>query len=585
MSLRINYLVFILCLVYGSLLSQTSNCTLNNALNFDASQLTLQNVSGIERDIVSKNIQFNEVQIAELNLQIKRCNNDIDNTVAVLKSQLQTLSGTRQDYLKISDIQGILKQIEEKKKSLNTIQEQILRDLEGISIKSVYLAFIPGINSYTDSKENCEKRTDELMASRVISATAPTFLKSITEIRNSQLNTDFITSKVSGAMTLERRIVSSINARGGHFVSLSKFAVSPLKKDAIKGNKEPQAESGFYMTNPLLDDNFEMALKSRGVEVSLLTSIQSEIESIKSTINAENQQALNRENLILQKGKENIEQITEEIELLEKSITNRDKRIRSYFEANPILKFDAQNMDANLSNVLSDLNQKMEALRATMRQEKEKELIAQMDISVPFEKAAAKDISNKAIDVFNILKSAYSRVEKFYDESEITDGKLQRNERGFAQDLYRVPERVWLYPVAMTDNSFKLSVVLKFKVSDHTDDHVEKDKEDIIEKKKESEDKKVEEFERSQNKQGTWTFYTDRRDIGNFEIYVNDKYVGTLNRYFYDKNYIPYCNERSTVSVSLPDGWYNWHGYNANGLTGSGEIRFINNHCDRMRIR
>ncbi len=437
-------------------------CLPNSPLVIEAGQME---VSTLAAEIRSKKARFTAVDIAGLNLSVATCNSEVEKRISTLRNGLLRYSTQRQDLYGLRDAEGIRKQIEEKKKAQEDIRSQMLLDLQGIQIQGLYIVYADNVDAFSDSKESLMKQSDAWMAPKVIEEQNGIFLESATIVKDAQLVYDYIRTQVSGELTVAPQ-KTSINPEAAHFVNLTLTTVSALRRmPDMQTSQNKSTARNYRLINVLQSSDFASQLRSWGVSETVIADMNKLVELKKESILQQNQLQLERQQRIMREGQMRIQQAEAEITQLETSLKERDARVLTFLKKNPDVTVESTgNTDEQIKKILGLLDSRIQNTMQEINREKEQELIAKMQVKVPFEGNAAEDIARKAMDVYEQLKSAYGKVENYYEQVEVENGILKGQEQRKSRDLYRTPDKIWLYPVPLPDDEYTLSMVISFNI-------------------------------------------------------------------------------------------------------------------------
>ncbi len=430
----------------------------------DASNLNETYISNKIKEIKPN---FDDVQIAELNLLVKKCNNEIDNQIALLKNKLLSVSMDKQELIKVKDIKKIKEQITEKENSLKNINKQIETDLQNVNYKGIFIAIIKDIDPYEDSKEKLSVKADAFIAPIAIENLNGTFISSMTVVQDAITISDYIKSIVSGEMMVEKPIINKINTKNRLYIYLTKVSVTPLKK-TIKTtqNNISEQSKNVLVINPLNDINYKDKLKQFGIPAELIGEIETEINAVTESINSENDIVRRRQKDIIEKGNQNMIQLKKEIDELQNQLQNRSNILKNVIESKTNIKYNENNSDASVNSAIAYFDNKISELNKEILLKKESELIYRQDVPVPYEGVPSMDIAKKTIDICNQLQATYSKVEKFLEVVEVENMLVSSYQSGQTKDLFRKIDKVWIYPVAGDNDNYKITIVAKFKITD-----------------------------------------------------------------------------------------------------------------------
>lgn len=420
--------------------------------------------SAVTEAIQSKRKLFTRFEIEELRAAIKRNNNTVDNEVAVLKSKMTSLFIDKQELLKLKDLNTLREHIAEKEKAREEIREQIRNDLSNIQYKGLYIIVSDSIDAFR-SKELLAKDAETFLAPKAVTDLNGIFIESFSTIRNHVLIEDKIRSVISGEMSVEKQYVSRTFDSRSRFLCLLKVMVSPLKKNPESSDRTYQKAGNHHIIDSYKDHDYKEKLRTLGVPQDEIEALALDINSARNVISTANEIAGKRQNEILGNGNANFKRIDEEIGKLKSDLNNRSTLLKTVIETKTNVVFDNAKLNTSITNALKYFDEKLNQIQDQLLKIKEKELIERYGVSVTIEGKPAEDIARTAVGLVGQISQSYSKVEKFIEETEVRNFMLVSEEIRQKRDIYRVPETIWLYPVAGDLDNFILTVIVRFKIT------------------------------------------------------------------------------------------------------------------------
>lgn len=420
----------------------------------------------IAASITNQKKLFTKQELEELRAAIKKNNLTVDNQVAVIREQMTSLYSNKQELLKLKDLNKLYEHIAELEKNREEIQEQIRNDLLNIQFQGLYIVVTDSIDAF-QSKELLARAAEHYLAPTAISDLNGLFLESFTKVRKRVLIEDRIRAVVSGQMSVENQLISKTFDGRKRFLCLLKVNVSPLKKASALSNPIEITQGHHYVVNPLSGPVYTSQLLSLGIPGEETHGLEQDINSLRPVIATANQIAQQRQHEILANGNENITRVNDEIGKMRVELGNRSKLLRLFIETKTDIPFDSTKLSICIGNALRYFDVKVNELQSRLFSIKEKELIERSNVSVTIEGRPADDIAKTAAGLLGQITQSYSKVEQFMNQTEISNMMLVTEEIRQKIDISRVPEMVWLFPVAGDYDNFYLTIVVRFRVIHH----------------------------------------------------------------------------------------------------------------------
>ncbi len=438
------------------------NCSITNPMVLDATQV---NAASIASAIKQHNRRFTKAEIDQLKLQLTQCNSNMNSNISELKSKLVDVSELHKSFLPFRDVEGVKKQIEEKRKALIETEKAIFRDLENITLQSLYIVYMDRVDILNGQVEDWTRELNEYMSPQVIGDINGVFIESTTIVKDAALLQDHIKKQVSGELTASS-MNTVVDAEKEFFVNFSRVIVSPLKKEKNTLDQRQASNSNrtYKIINPLNESSWQLSLRNLQIPENKINDFANQVEAFQKEITLENERQLKLQRNLLEKGKQQIKLLEQEIRSLEDGLRSRDVRVDDFMRQYPNLNYHKGNTDANVRLILSHLDKERSATLEAIRKEKEKEYVMKSDILVQIQGDTREALAQQAMFVLSQIRKNETVIQDFYEKNEIQDGKLTEQERLEARRLYRDPDKIWIFPSPGQGDQYKLALVVTFKV-------------------------------------------------------------------------------------------------------------------------
>lgn len=438
------------------------NCGINNPIIIEKANIELNYI----KSKISQNPSalYGRDDIRALNVELKKCQNMIDNHISELNSAISSLILDKQDLLKLSDIAKMKEQITAKKQSITQIQHEMEKDLSNISYKAIYLAVLTDIDVY-EAKEKLSTAAEAAISDDAIRSINGLFISGLTIVENNMMIRDYIKAVVSGEMGVEKKYIATTLRKDKKFVYLAKVNVSPLKKPLAGANKfafdQNQKKAAVL---DLGKTELAPAALGLGETDDITLEIRNDVANTMPTIQSENDLASRRQQDVLSNGLANTQRVEAEIKDLQQRYDSRFAEIKRLITTKTYVTFVDNDIKGTIDQALAYYDKKIRALTDKKMMTKELELLSQ-NTNVIAEGEPVEDIAKTAINVAKQIETSYSKVEQFSEVTEVENNMLVNFETAQKKDIFRTIDKIWIYPIPGNNDNFELTVVAKFKIN------------------------------------------------------------------------------------------------------------------------
>jgi len=400
--------------------------------------------------------------VEQVKLTEKTVNYEVDkklkeiNDLVILKSELRAKAG----------VEEMKQQLEEKKKAKEKIKTELQEALKNIDFSGYYAMIVPIPTEMRFSATNSDLKTAgrTALAAQAIETLRGTFISSLTTVKDAVLLSDYIKAVVSGSMSM---ISDDIQERftytnQQYFLWVGKVSVIPLQKD-INTTTTGIPSQGSKVVN-LLDENYTQSLTQKGVTQSIIDRITNYRNIEKSTVGDRNSASTDKETQILSDYNKRFFKLDAEIKELENTLANFSSVLKQYVENNTDLKFNESDIKGTVNKALAYFDNKIAKINKERLAIKGKELKSQSINNLPLTDDPAGEIADRALGLYNLIVSSYSKDDNFKSITEVNDGVTTSYTEQKSITLTREVESLWIYPI-IQDNSMHVTVVAKFKIT------------------------------------------------------------------------------------------------------------------------
>lgn len=435
-------------------------CRIDNNLQFLPNELEEDTVA---RRIEDRGVFFSVQDIPRIRERVNNCQNYIDNQITQIKTKVSTLVSFKQSLLQNADIHQIAKQIAQNINNKERIREELRLNLAEVSLRGLFLVVLK-YKSHLESKTDLSKIAKRMMTKRAVRDLNGVFLNSFASVQKGALVKEYIESRISGQMTVQKNCISKTNPLKRIYVHLSIVSVSPLKA-GIKQNLPYDAKGYEHVVFHLGEDNFKKGLKDFGVPTDQIDMVEKKLQTFLPIVIKENEREERREQYVIKDTLRKLNNIDLKIAELHQDIKKKRALLKTAFRD---IDFTCQKIDtpeACISEAIARIDQRIESNKKRLMAIKGNELIL-MESRVLAESDPARDIAKQALGLVNQVLPTYSTVEKLLERTEVEDGVLSDYQMERDVSIVRKLDRFWIYIIPRMEDSFGLMLVVKFKIKD-----------------------------------------------------------------------------------------------------------------------
>jgi uncharacterized protein (TIGR02145 family) len=400
--------------------------------------------------------------------QIRRNNEFIENRTSICRRNRIELAGKMSRLLANQDIEGLRKQLEDKRASLALIPENLKRSLETNAYRGNFVCIKTPLQEFTHTISQQISSAQVIMAKTAIAELNGAFIKSLTSVTNGLLEERTVRQWISGNLAMVGQpFYSSFSSDQRFFILASTVEVSPLKEEINSGNLNFGTPSVEFCFN--LEMN-ETELKSKLLETGILSSdadkIISELTLSGMTnrvreFNAEKERLIQNLN---RSAKQEMEKLQVEIAELEDKITNHDRYLADL----------AQETGLNSAAVSTDMVVRLKnhiLERMKLFEDSIETYAAQrfelFESSVTVTDQAPKEMARSAMGGLDQLK-ARKAVAGYSQYIEVKDGLTTDFKEGSEVSFEREVDELWFLPRRGSGNTYNYSLVALYSLRPST---------------------------------------------------------------------------------------------------------------------
>lgn len=431
------------------------DCAPKSPITFSASQINEQSLQDL---IAAKRLTYSETEVQQEMSKITQCNNQLEIKLQSIENEIAANSLKAQELFRFKDISALLQRIETLEKSRIDAQEELKKNISQVPQVGVYLVVLENIDPY-DSKNDLLQKAKAALHPYAIEDLNGVSIRRLTEVASFESVKDIIESFVSGAASDRKIFVDQQNFVRKYFLYVAQVSVLPLTDTNLK-EESPPSDGVFVMK---LQENFEGDLLKKNISDDDIKKIKDDAIPYLELSQQENQNNRTRQQNIIEKGELEIKKT--ETDLLEsrRLLNDRSKRIKKVCEEHQ-LRFEPNNLDASAQRAFDYFKQRTEQLDEQWKQLKEQELIPKQTITT-IEGNPAASIAAESMKLYRTLGEQAGKISKTQERIRIEDFKVTDYEAKKDITLFRAIQRIWIYPVLQDNNTFKIIVFAKFKIT------------------------------------------------------------------------------------------------------------------------
>ncbi len=194
-----------------------------------------------------------------------------------------------------------------------------------------------------------------------------------------------------------------------------------------------------------------------------INRIERDVLPYLADVQRDNSAADSRQDDILQRGTEEIRRLDRELDDARQRLSTRSAKIGSICKELGVT-FDAKNIDNSVTAALQSLRKQIQDLTTRWSEAKEREIIIK-ETRTFIEGVPAHSLALEALNTCKQLEQGYGKVDRILQIIEVENLDVTRYDANRTLTVYRSPQRLWAYPIPLSDGSFKLAVMAQFKIT------------------------------------------------------------------------------------------------------------------------
>lgn len=413
--------------------------------------------------------EYNAADLKKLKDQLAKCNSDVEAQLLAIEQNISNASLKYQEFLAVKDFGSLEKQIKDLEASRALSAKELENNLASTKHSGVFIVLLQNINPYTN-KNDLIKQAQDALAPQAVSSLNGTQIKRLTEVKDLMEVKDIIESFSGGEMTPAEILADKQIFTKKIFFYAAKVSVSPLK------NKEmaiPQGGSGtdIIIIDALNESDYQQTLRQYGIPEDQINDLTARIAAKAQGVNTENDQADRNQINIAQRGEEQIKKIDNQIEELRSKVDGNKARVKEAlitlgapYDENDVVGSIENGIKAQFG-VIEQLRQDWNTVKAQEYQWK--------DVLVEISGDPFPALAAEALRLSKSLNQTYGVVKKSTELVRVEDMIVKDVQNSTATQTFREVERLWIYPIPQDDGTFKLTVVVRFKINNKIGNVVE----------------------------------------------------------------------------------------------------------------
>lgn len=402
--------------------------------------------------------KYSEAEFNTIRRQLEQCNAVTDRELDGLVSEMSNLSLKYQQVLAYKDVGGLEKQIRDLEESRKKSRMELEQNLGYVKHTGIFAVLLESIDPY-ENKNTLIGKANAAISPVAVQDLVGAYLTRASTVQDYAPVRDVVQSFVGGETKVEKEYFNQPNYQKNYFLYVVKTGATPLKQ------KPAGAEAGAnaLVLNLASDSDFRARLRGKGVSEEHINRIERDVLPYLADVQRDNNAADSRQDDILLRGTEEINRLDRELEDARQRLKTRSAKINSICKELG-LAFDARNIDGSVNTALQNLRTRIQERTARWSQTKESEIIFK-ETRTFIEGEPAQALATEALNACRQLEQGYGKVDRLLQITEVENLDVTRYDANRTLTVYRNPRRLWAYPIPMDDGSFKLAVLVQFKVT------------------------------------------------------------------------------------------------------------------------
>ncbi len=418
-------------------------------LRFDASASERDVAQGIRqrRPVYEESVVKADMDNAEQN------NRQVRSELTELDRQIAGMRAQKQDWLRSKDVVQQLVRLDSLRAARAAIKGETRKALGDIAQFGVYLVVLDKVDPYA-SKEQLRGQARAVLAPKAIQDLNGIFVESTTEVRNNMMWNDIVRTEVAGRLEIEEDPVAQPFKKSGRFVYVARVKVRPLAQRASLEGSTGGGEallvkaiaSGPELLGLLAHEGIEMPASAEKLDSYYFSEVVSR-----------NQLARQNRDGALADGERRLKALDEQLRRIEDEVASLKVKLQLQdvgdFELEGLIGAYIDSLDGAIA-------------RAAERKlsVKERELLVRSPFAVTSESEPPEDIARAVLGALRQQQESFGKVENFFEQAVVENLMLSGLSQQQGRDVFRKPAQFWIYPILTNDDSYRVSVITRFRM-------------------------------------------------------------------------------------------------------------------------
>ncbi|MFN0204157.1 MAG: tetratricopeptide repeat protein [Bacteroidia bacterium] len=481
---------------------------------------------------------FNDADWKKVEDAVRRNNQTVESSIREIDTKMDELYRQMKQLQSASNVVELQNNLKALKDARAKMKETTEKQLQQVGFKGLYLVVVGGVSPYDTDTKNTEKVRSAVLPEAIATMNG-TFIQSMTELRDLQVEYDEIKEKISGSMTLGQTEYEDRSFSAGYFVQIRQVEVFPLQQKIQEGGDAGSSTQNVKVFDLLNNPNIASQLayiSDASLRAKIEAQLNERVPGLSSELSTFNQTSTRNEKNIIEDAKEKLAEQDRKIKAAQEEITQNMENAKKIITSTGAT-FDANNLVNCIADAKKRIQSKLETLKNDKFNAKANELII-----TPFDVSAqggdpASSLAKEALSKISVVNNAHSQLKGFVREITVTNNVVTDFNTGTASDAFRELETFWMYPVP-AGSLFRLNLVSKFKMLNKTSPSVASSTPPPLPPKEEPKPKPTTTFT---PKSGTSNFTLDdklkpevvQKDMNEAENYFNARdYETAFPKYF-----------------------------------------------------
>lgn len=447
-------------LLISNLSSQT--CNIESAYTIESRQITEKSIL---EAIKSSSKEFDEGYLNSIKINVNKCNAQSAQQIDELNARYNYLTELRKKLITNEDLKKIDAELRQQESKEKGIKNTLKKDFARVEKKALYCVLLKDIENIRDmSRPDLNDMGRLALSSKAAEEYIGLYINSLSSIQDYGKINEVIES-FTNATIKEQDNKSIVNYGKKYYLYIVEVILTP-NENRIETMSRDKSKVPL-ITNLEISNDYATKLQANGVTEEHIQSIRSFVETKKALTVLKNNEARKKQEAYVKSAVEQLNIISKEVKELQKKISQRSLEIKNICDELKI-NYDKNNPDYSAELATKKLEEESCNLNQEWISVKEKEIIYMEATPFTIVHQAVSDISKKTEELYYKISDQYGQIQEVEVYCRIENGSLTEYNEKYEQKVFREVEKIWIYPIPLDGDSYKVAVFAKFKITDKT---------------------------------------------------------------------------------------------------------------------